>query len=98
MYAQGRKNRTFTVADGSTINLNYGFINLFWVFNFTYGYRYSVTKMNEDGSTNHKDITKEEATAMNNSTPVMPPVYERYSFLIFVALVVVLYLWRMITT
>ena len=98
MYSQGRRNRTITVADGSTIVLNYGFITLFWIFAFTFGYKYNLATGVKDGSTNHKAISKDEATKLNGGKTVAPPVMERFSFLIFLAIFAVVVVYRLITT
>lgn len=98
MYSQGRRNRTFTTPDGLLIVLSYGFIKLFWVFAFTYGYRYAVATELADGSVNHKQISKEEAAELNGGKAVAPPVMERFSFLIFLGILAAVIAYRLLTS
>ena len=97
MYTTGRKNRTIKLANGETVNLNYYFANLLWVFNFTSDYKYAIVTENEDGSVTRKAITKAEATERNSGKVPKPSAYERYSFWVIVALAVAAWLVRTFT-
>ncbi len=97
MYSMGRKNKAIMTPDGTTININYGFISLLFIFNFTYGYKWSLAAKADDGTVNYKALTKEEATQLNGNKTPYPPVLERFSFIIIVILAVVAGLVRFIT-
>lgn len=97
MYSSGRKNRTVPLPDGTMINVNYGFLSLFFVFNFTFGYKYSLMTQSPEGGFSYKPLTKEEATALNGGKVPTPPIWERYSFLIFLAILAVVMIVRAVT-
>lgn len=96
MYSTGRKNRTVTLSNGQTANINYYFVSLFFIFNFTADYKYSLVTPGDDGSVSHKAITKDEIAKLNDGHTPKPPVLERYSFLIIVGIAAVAWLVRTI--
>jgi hypothetical protein len=97
LFGWGRKNLTKQIAQNKAIILNYGYFHIFFVFTFTFGYKYIEATLSDKGW-HHKPMSKEEADAVLKGQELKPHWWWRYSLVgVFVLAPVCVFIGLMIS-
>ncbi len=89
IWGWGRKSRSQQLDAAQALIANFRYFSLFFVFTATWGAKYVLARVQEDGGVSYRDVSAEEATrlAAGGVLPAPSP-WQRFSLLGLVVLVV----------
>lgn len=91
IWGWGRKSRNRQVSATEALIASFRYFSLFFVFTVTWGTRYVLARVAEDGAVSYRDLTGEQAMAAANGGELpAPTAWQRFSLLgLLVAVVAV---------
>jgi hypothetical protein len=90
IWGWGRKSRSRQLNAAEALLVNFGYFSLFFVFTVTWGAKYVLARVQEDGAVSYRDLTPEQALAAGGGELPTPSAWQRFSLLgLLVAVVLV---------
>ncbi|MBM6402018.1 hypothetical protein [Phycicoccus sonneratiae] len=82
IWGWGRKSRSRQVNAAEALLVNFAYFSLFFVFTVTWGARYALARVQEDGAVSYRDLTPEQAMAAAQGGELPAPTpWQRFSLL-----------------
>ncbi|MGG5260199.1 hypothetical protein [Phycicoccus avicenniae] len=81
IWGWGRKSRSRQVDAAQALLVNFAYFSLFFVFTVTWGAKYALARVQEDGSVSYRDLSPEQALTLGNGELPAPTAWQRFSLL-----------------